>query len=338
VNQSRLRVLTYHRVTPVDRGTIPSSVVSATPETFREQMSYLARHYRVISVRQVIEVLEGNARLPARAVVITFDDAYRDFGEVAWPILRRLGLPATLFVPTGFVDGPKGEFWWDRLHRSVVHSRQKELRGFTEAPLMLRDDRERRQSLRVLRRLVKSLPPAAAIKLVDEICGALTPEGGRGGATPTRVLGWDELQGLVRDGLDIGGHTRTHPFLPHLSASELHDEIGGCRLDLERGLGPDVPPVFAYPFGAHDAAVVRAAGREGFRLAFTCREGQNDLSRDDPLRLRRTGITLRTTPGLFRLRLSRWFSHLDRWRHARSATGLVAGLRSGLPRRRRMPA
>lgn len=315
-SDSRLRVLTYHRVGAAPAGgTLRPSVISATPEVFREQMRHLARHYNVLDVRDVLSALRRRRPLPANAVLVTFDDAYRDFGEVAWPILRRLGLPATLFVPTAYPDQDR-EFWWDRLHRAVAETECRAVQGFSPEPFPLDTPQARRTSLRLMQRLLKSIPHDEAMARVDAACRKLVSDDGRASAGPPPVLGWDQLRELSADGVALAPHTRTHPALPQMRPDEARAEIVGAKEDLRREVGP-VLPVFAFPFGAHDDRVVRQVREEGFELAFTCGEGHNMLGTIDPLRLRRTGITPRTTPALFRLRLHGWFSHVDRWRRRR---------------------
>jgi len=77
------------------------------PETFRAQMEYIAQTFRVRSLDSAVtdELPTKPPQLPT--IVLTFDDAYRDFFEIAYPILKELNLPATLYVPVGFVDDPK---------------------------------------------------------------------------------------------------------------------------------------------------------------------------------------------------------------------------------------
>ena len=77
----------------------------------------------------------------------------------------------------------------------------------------------------------------------------------------------------------------------------------------------ETPPVFAYPSGACDDAAVAILQEEGVELAFTQVDGHNDLGRTPPLRLYRTNITRKTTPAVFPLRLQRWMTWVDRWRH-----------------------
>ena len=75
-------------------------------ERFAEQMSYLAREgYQCLTLRDGEAFLQGDERTRPRAVVLTFDDGYKDFHEFAYPLLRQYGFGATVFVVTGQVGG-----------------------------------------------------------------------------------------------------------------------------------------------------------------------------------------------------------------------------------------
>jgi peptidoglycan/xylan/chitin deacetylase (PgdA/CDA1 family) len=95
-----LRVLMYHKVN--DLWPNPTTVPTAV---FAEQMALLeALGYTPVSLDAVLAHYLDGAPLPARAVLLTFDDGYRDNLENALPILREHGYPAVLFVPIGFLD------------------------------------------------------------------------------------------------------------------------------------------------------------------------------------------------------------------------------------------
>jgi len=78
------------------------STLSGTPEAFARQAEFLAENFCLVTVEQVIEALREREPLPPRAVLLTFDDAYRSFARHAWPVLRKLRIPSLLFVPTAF--------------------------------------------------------------------------------------------------------------------------------------------------------------------------------------------------------------------------------------------
>lgn len=99
-------ILCYHRF-----GSDKSKMVVA-PGDFARQMDYLAQHdYRVIRIGDLIEFLQGKRALPKRAVVITMDDGYKSVYQYAFPVLRRLGFPATVFVYSDYVGAREGLTW-----------------------------------------------------------------------------------------------------------------------------------------------------------------------------------------------------------------------------------
>jgi len=305
-----LRVLTYHRVANrVDSSTLSPRLISATPDDFRRQAAYLARNYDVVSMAEVLEALQNRRRLSPRSVLITFDDAYLDFKEIAWPILREHRLPATLFVPTAYPDHPERGFWWDRLWRAVMGTSRTVLRG-RKMEVRIASPEERCAGLRKLHTHIKSLPHAEAMALVDRVCAFC-------GEIPTdqrTVLNWNELRELVREGVTLGAHTRTHPILTQMPLPKARMEIRGSQEDLHQQIGK-VSPIFCYPNGAYNETILRVMREEGFLLSVTTEDGFNNLESADALRLRRINITPRTTLAIFRLRLL-WLSpYVNAWRH-----------------------
>jgi peptidoglycan/xylan/chitin deacetylase (PgdA/CDA1 family) len=306
-----LRVLMYHRVIePSDASVGNPSVVSATPHGFQQQVKHLAKHYRVVSPEQVLEAVRQERRLPDRAVLLTFDDGYRDFGEIAWPLLRRYRMPAVLFVPTAYPDSRK-EFWWDRLARAFSFTNRQTIDLAPCGQLALRTPAERQVSARTWIKRLETLPHEQAMRLVDEVCREL----GEARREAGNELTWEELRQLVADGVTIGAHTRTHAALTQLPLEGVRSEIRSCRQELLQQLGR-LMPIFSYPFGAHDDEVVEVVRQEGFELAFTCLHGFNCFPIADALRFHRTNITLRTTPFLFAVRLTTSGAYADRWRLA----------------------
>jgi peptidoglycan/xylan/chitin deacetylase (PgdA/CDA1 family) len=88
-------ILTYHSISA---GRPP---LATPPSLFSEQMDWLAAHAHVMPLSELVDALVGRQTIPPKSVVLTFDDALLDFYCQAAPALRRLGLPATVFVPTG---------------------------------------------------------------------------------------------------------------------------------------------------------------------------------------------------------------------------------------------
>jgi peptidoglycan/xylan/chitin deacetylase (PgdA/CDA1 family) len=93
------------------------------------------------------------------------------------------------------------------------------------------------------------------------------------------LLSWGEIEKLMRMGVRVGGHARTHRPLAGLGPSELEDEVGGSLEDLRKRLGDPVQ-VLAYPNGSHDEAVRAATVSAGFRAAWTTIKGRNGIGTD----------------------------------------------------------
>jgi peptidoglycan/xylan/chitin deacetylase (PgdA/CDA1 family) len=289
-----LRVLTYHRVDD--------------PVAFGAQAAFLARSCATVSAADVLASLGGGPPLPPRAVLLTFDDAYRSFATDAWPVLRSLGIPALLFVPTAYPDSERPSFWWDRVDRTLAQApRGTSVETFAGC-LSTESAPARSASLRTLKLRLKDLPHRELVAEVERLCTRL-------GVPPGRhdVLGWDELRRLAREGVTLGAHTRTHPVLTRVPPVEAESEIAGSLADLEREIGPG-PRLLAYPDGRHDDGVVGAAARAGVELAVTTRRGTNDLRAADRLRLRRIHVEASDPRPVLRARLLYSSVYLNRLR------------------------
>jgi peptidoglycan/xylan/chitin deacetylase (PgdA/CDA1 family) len=106
----KLPILLYHKIDDIPEGArYPQNYV--TPQQFDTQLALLKRFgYRSISFADYVAYRHGTARLPRRAVIITFDDGYRSNYDIAFPILRRHGFTATIFLVAGRVGKTSG---WD---------------------------------------------------------------------------------------------------------------------------------------------------------------------------------------------------------------------------------
>jgi peptidoglycan/xylan/chitin deacetylase (PgdA/CDA1 family) len=308
--RDRLRILTYHRIAELHDSTLlDQRSISTTPALFERQMKYLAGHYQVVRLEEVVCAVEQGRPLPSGATLITFDDGYRDLATHAFPVLKRLRLPATVFVPTAYPDHPERAFWWDRLYRAVMRTSrsQIEIAGLGRLPLDTREERTR--GCRRLQNHVLTLPHADGMALVDRVCDEMH-------VSPVNthsVLGWQELKAAMKDGIAVAAHTRTHPILTNLSLDQARDEIAGSQADIQRELGTTFP-VFCYPNGNHSPEVVALLAQMKFTIGVTTRNGQNTLTQGDFLRLNRQNIYRNSSLPVFRLRLSRVGGLLERWR------------------------
>jgi len=303
-----LRVLTYHRVDRPDaHPRLWPGLISAIPSEFEQQMAFLAANYHVVSMEEVLDAIRTRSGLPARSVLITFDDAYRDFAQNAWPIMKQYRLPVTLFVPTAYPDQPTRTYWWDRLHNAVTLAAGPDKLHTPLGCLSLATAAQRIQSFNSLKDYLKTLPHDGAMAHVDQICEASKAPG-----AGHSVLSWHELRELSREGVTMGAHTQTHPILNCVLPEVAETEITGSLSDLHREIGP-VPPVFAYPSGGFNDQTIKILEQAGVFLAVTTLGGVNDLQCADLFRIRRVNVSTYTTHQIFRAKLLACTTCLNRW-------------------------
>jgi peptidoglycan/xylan/chitin deacetylase (PgdA/CDA1 family) len=281
-------------------------------------MRHIRNRYHPVSLAQVQEAFTRGRPLPARAVHVTVDDAYRDFAEHAWPILREFAIPVTVFVPTAYPSEPARTLWWDQLHRVTVRDNGAAWKRAARSALTVLngDGPGSGEHESFMRAWLRALPHDGAAHFLESTCRSAGLDAGSEARTQSAVLTWDELRALARDGVSFGAHTRHHAALARINEDRVRDEIRGSLQDLNRELGSGAWPI-AYPYGIYDRTVMRIAREEGCTLGFTCDDGLNVLGRTRPFQLRRTNITQRTTPSVFAIRMLPWFAEVDRWRHRR---------------------
>lgn len=297
-----LRVLMYHRVDLAgNRPHLWPGMIGPTPQEFARQVETLSSNYRVVSLDDVITAMRGNRKMPPRAVLITFDDAYRDFSEHAWPLLRKHGLPVTLFVATDYPDNNRRHFWWDRLFRALTRAPSDASCRLPAGVTCLKAANQRLAIFRRLKERLKLLPHAECMEVVENIVSDI----GIPDADDNGVLSWQELADLHAQGVTLAPHTHTHPMLNRLPVESIREELSTSWNALVERFGTQIPKVVAYPAGGLNDDVVDVTRNLGFELAFSTQRGVNRLLTLDRFRIRRINVGARTTSGLLRAQLAR---------------------------------
>jgi peptidoglycan/xylan/chitin deacetylase (PgdA/CDA1 family) len=213
--------------------------------SFERVLLYLKRQFDVVPLGSLIDAIDSPTAPLRRKVVLTFDDGLRNNVEVAYPILARLGLPATFFVCPGLIE--RGQWLWNQ------EARQRLLRlpslegiaGETGGPA----------EVEAFVGWMKGLDLSSRNK-VESLVRAATPA-----FAPTAeerqefdLAGWDELRRLDPRIVTIGSHTLSHPILTSLEPQEMETEVAQSRRLLQTRLRRTVD-LFAYPNGDLNPAV-----------------------------------------------------------------------------------
>ncbi len=295
----RLCIINYHRIL---ESADPLLVADPDVATFRWQMKVLADCFNVLPLDQAMDGLT-RGQLPPRAVCITFDDGYRSTHDLALPVLREFGLPATVFVATGFVG--EGNMWNDYILEAVrvMQGERLDLAALGLGSFPLTPLSARLESIERLTEQAKYLPPAQRQALIEHLTGSASLSGA------SLMVDRAMVRALATQGIEIGAHTISHPILLKLDdADALHEMVESKRV-LEQILQKEVR-YFAYPNGKEgldfDARHVSMARQAGFAAAFTTAMGAA-CGADDRYALPRSR-PWDNAPLLFAVRLLRWLA------------------------------
>jgi peptidoglycan/xylan/chitin deacetylase (PgdA/CDA1 family) len=268
-------ILIYHRV--VDANFDPYGITVA-PDRFRRHMQYLKRNYNITSLDGLVSVLKQGGTLK-ESVVLTFDDGYNDNYIHARPILEKLHIPATFFIPTSYINTNKA-FWWDRLSR-VFHPTRKLPSRIPLFNCTLSDPDRRAEAFWRIYQVLKSSSPQG----IDKVCAYLEQWAGLGefNDSSSRVMTKENIRRLADTGLfQIGAHTHYHSNLASQSALLQRQEIQQSKKKLERITNHPIR-YFSYPYGAkynYSALITRIVKHSGFEAACSAYPGIVDKDTD----------------------------------------------------------
>lgn len=283
--QPGVLVFNHHRIGDREGCAYDRGLFSASAEQFEAQVKYIQRHYPVLLPHQLAEVIARKESLSQMHAMITFDDGYLDNYTVAYPILKRYGVPATFYLVSDFV-GTDTVPWWDAISSTVRECKHEALvlTWCDQSPVVLGPDKD--AAIATLVSAFKSdrnRDPGAALKELREESGVTVSGEGR------RFLDWNEAREMVAGGMEIGAHTRTHPIISKLSGNEQMDELRSSKASIEGQLGVAVES-FAYPNGTlqdftpETKELARAAG---YTTAFSFYGGVNRNGWNEPYDLLR---------------------------------------------------
>lgn len=281
---SQFLILCYHGV---GEDCVPVHFTVPTRE-FEIQVRWLKRNYRLISMDELLQELQ-DGRDREQAVVITFDDGYRNAYTDAFPILEKYRVPATVFLTVGAVESGCVS-WYDRIFLSLDSTPLHTLEFSLGRPRkFVLDSRTSRMhaALEIVSHL-RTLPDDERCSLCERLDTQLQWDESR---FANGMLTWDQVRAMAHAGISFGSHTLTHAVVSRLSPSQMEREISESKRILEDRLGVRVTD-FAFPFGKlTDCGPPASAmlARLGYRSAATTMPGVN-FPGINPFELRRVSI------------------------------------------------
>lgn len=276
-----LVALVYHHLgSDDDRDPAVSDLGRGTPvSVFERHLRLLQPWYAPMTMDGLNRILDGEDELQRDALLVTFDDGYRDNWTLGGPCLRRHGFPGVIFIATDYIESPR-RFWWvwlDDILRDMSPadwtSATTALAGPESARSCMRrldlNDWQGRQRARAeMEIFLRAIAPEECERVVNH----LVKYANSAAPTSLPLVSWSDMRQMQQEGFIFGGHTHTHPRLSQLAESEIQRELDENATLLQKNLGR--PPLgMAYPFGDYSAAVARETSRSAFQLAFTTKPG-----------------------------------------------------------------
>lgn len=298
---NRLTVVMYHYVRDLKYSRYPE-IKGCDIRAFREQVAFVKKHYHPVTVEEVIDAYYSNKQLPDHAILLTFDDAYSDHFEYAFPVLYHEGIQGVFFAPVKAVtehtvlDVNKVHFILASTPTERIQELMKELQRMVEENreeyklesfesyyerLAVPNRFDTKEVILVKRLLQVALPEALRKKITSELFQKVV---GMDEAMFSRELymSLDQIKCMVDCGMHIGSHGYDHYWLNSLSTEKQQFEIEKS-IEFIKSVGGDINNwTIGYPYGVYNNDTIALLKLYGCKMGFTTKVGVADLNVNEP--------------------------------------------------------
>lgn len=239
--------------------------------TFDWQVRHIQRNYHVITLGEYLRAVREKTLLTRPTVILTVDDGYRDFYEIAYPILRKHEVRATFFVTVNFIE--KKIWLWPDILRFALENTREKIISFrfenTSFVVPTGDPGTIRREWESLSDVCIRLDDDNKWDLISRLLAAARVDLPREPIAKYAPVTWEHVREMNEQGIEIGSHTLNHPILSKVRDERcLREEIDGSRSAIEESIGNRVA-TFCYPNGTpadideRVVTVVKEAGYDG---------------------------------------------------------------------------
>ncbi|MDH5230213.1 MAG: polysaccharide deacetylase family protein [Gammaproteobacteria bacterium] len=287
----------YHRILPADamQAKFEEPGMMVTPETFENNLILLSELFEFTTLSKWIERKNSGQTLPQKACVITFDDGWADNYEYAFPVLKKMNIPATIFAVAEMLN-THAQFWPERLARVVYWLAKHQPDALSDPSLAwIRTDQQgirfsdslpNNEELSVLIGQAKRFNDSEIHAYLDNIEQQFAIDACD---LKPSLLSWTQLKEMHDSGLiDVGSHTCHHIRLNEkVSEDTIQYEITASKQILEKQLGGPIN-TFCFPNGDYSNYSLSVV-KQNYAAAVTTQQGWNTDQQDNHL-LQRIGV------------------------------------------------
>lgn len=269
----KLLILLYHRVLPdIRRDPLGITVSEAS---FKKQIEVLAEKYPIISLQEAISQCKNGKTNVKMRVVLTFDDGYIDNYEIAYPYLKKLGIPASFFIATDCV-GQKGVVWYNNFFNILDSNKdiKKLILGTTNITRNVCLPRFLfiREAVKIIKTFNKAEREKLILSLKNNRALRNVPY-----SDNDRFMSWDNLIEMSNHGMEIGSHGISHSSLACIEKKEALNEIKLSREIISTKLSKPCL-YFSFPFGGkndYNAGLIQYCKQVGYEACLLNVQGCN---------------------------------------------------------------
>ena len=275
------------------------------PNDLKRTLNILSEYYQFITIEQCVDILDGKSPPIDNAILITFDDGYRNNIDYALPICESFSIKPVLFVTTSHINSGL-PFWFDRLDYALQQN-MGEVLSLTYQGYIYHFDARTREDLIISYKKFRDDCKQCFnddIKLNNLFNGLSEILEARSGLKLSdisdkddwsAIVSWETLKEAVSKGrLDVASHTEDHLRLDCLNEDDISSQLKQSKVCIENELAVKCH-YFCYPNGNYNGLAIKLVKEAGYRAAFSTDIGLCE-SMDDLMTLKRFNFPAKKTP------------------------------------------
>lgn len=267
LRKPKLTIFMYHGIISETEPLNEVTVKNVHIEQFEKQLIYIKKRFTLFTLEQAVKKMKENS-LPSRAAVLTFDDGYENNYMTVFPLLKKYGIKAAIFL-TGATNSQVPN-WNDQLELQIFTTLKKHI-TVKSKKYSLENERDKINAIVELKFIGNKLKFSSLQEFSKEITQQL---GEVKQSVNYKILNWNQVKEMKEYGIEFGAHSVTHPGLSAQDEETLNNEIGSIKSIIEEKTGTKVTS-FSYPTGLYNKDCIKIVKEHSYECAVTSNYGFN---------------------------------------------------------------